>query len=85
MNGKRKQYTNKFKAKVAIEAIKEEKTTAELSSMYGVHTSQIMKWKKKVLEHIPEIFSSKREESEKGIEGKKKLIEYGSKKLLIYR
>ena len=65
MNGKRKQYSNKFKARVALEAIKGDKTIAELSSMYGVHTSQIMKWKKKVLENIPEIFSNKREDSEK--------------------
>ena len=68
MDGKRKQYSDKFKAKVAIEAIKGDKTIAELSSMYRVHTSQIMKWKKKVLEHIPEIFSNKREDSEKGAE-----------------
>ena len=68
MNGKRKQYSNKFKAKVALEAIKGDKTIAELSSMYGVHTSAIMKWKKKVLENIPEIFSNKREQGEKGAE-----------------
>ena len=68
MNGKRKQYSNKFKARVALEAIKGDKTIAELSSMYGVHTSQIMKWKKKVLENIPEIFSNKREDIEKGAE-----------------
>ena len=68
MNGKRKQYSNKFKSRVALEAIKGDKTIAELSSMYGVHTSQIMKWKKKVLENIPEIFSNKREDSEKGAE-----------------
>lgn len=68
MNGKRKQYSNKFKARVALEAIRGNKTIAELSSMYGVHTSQIMKWKKKVLENIPEIFSNKREDIEKGAE-----------------
>jgi len=68
MNGKRKQYNGKFKAKVALEAIKGDKTIAELSSIYGVHTSQIMKWKKKVLEQISEIFSSKKEEREKRAE-----------------
>jgi len=36
MNGKRKQYSNKFKARVALEAIKGDKTIAELSSMYEV-------------------------------------------------
>jgi len=68
MNGKRKQYSNKFKARVELEAIKRDKTIAELSNMYGVHTSQIMKRKKKVLENIPEIFSNKREEEKKGAE-----------------
>lgn len=48
-----------FKAKVAIEAIKEHKTIAELSSAYGIHSTQITKWKKKALEFIQEIFSDK--------------------------
>ena len=68
MNGKREQYSNKFKVRVALEAIKGVKTISELSSMYGVHTSQIMKWKKKVLENIPEIFSNKKEEEKEGAE-----------------
>ena len=68
MSGKRKQYSNKFKARVALEAIRGDKTIAELYSMYGVHTSQIMKWEKKVLENIPETFSNKREEEKKGAE-----------------
>ena len=46
-----------FKAKVAIEAIKEQKTIAELSSIYGVHATQITKWKKKALDFIAQIFS----------------------------
>ncbi len=48
-----------FKAKVAIEAIKEQKTIAELSSIYGVHSTQITKWKKKALDFIQQIFSDK--------------------------
>jgi transposase-like protein len=46
-----------FKAKVALEAIKEQKTIAELSSMYGIHSTQITKWKKKALEGLNQIFS----------------------------
>lgn len=46
-----------FKAKVAIEAIKEQKTIAELSNIYGVHATQITKWKKKALDFIAQIFS----------------------------
>lgn len=48
-----------FKAKVALEAIKEQKTIAELASLYGVHPTQITKWKKKALDFIQQIFSDK--------------------------
>jgi transposase len=48
-----------FKAKVALEAIKEQKTIAELASMYGLHPTQITKWKKKALDGIAQLFSEK--------------------------
>ena len=48
-----------FKAKVAIEAIREQKTIAELASVYGIHPTQITKWKKKALDFIAQIFSDK--------------------------
>ena len=46
-----------FKAKVALEAIKETKTIAELSSIYGIHSTQISKWKQRALEGLVQIFS----------------------------
>jgi transposase-like protein len=46
MGGIRKQFGKEFKAKVTIEAIKGLKTTAELSSEFGVHAIQITQWKK---------------------------------------
>ncbi len=55
----RKQYGVKFKAKVALEAIREQKTIAELSSTYGVHRIQIQKWKKQVLDGLEAVFSKK--------------------------
>ena len=42
----RKHYSPEFKAKVAMEAIQEQKTLAELASEYEVHTTQIINWKK---------------------------------------
>lgn len=39
-----------FKAKVALEALREQKTIAELSSMYSVHSTQITKWKRQALD-----------------------------------
>ena len=46
-----------FKARVALEAIREQKTIAELTSIYGIHSTQIAKWKKKALEGLTQIFS----------------------------
>lgn len=57
---KRKVFTSEFKAKVSIEAIKGEKTVNELSKDYGIHFTQIAKWKKYTLEHISELFDSPR-------------------------
>jgi len=56
----RRKFGSKFKAKVAPEAIKGKKTLNELSSIYGVHQNQISKWKKKVLELLPEILADRR-------------------------
>ena len=54
---KRKRYGAAFKAKVALEAIKGERTIAEIASETGVHPNQISKWKKQALEELPDIFT----------------------------
>ena len=46
-----------FKAKVALEALRGEKTLSELAVQYGVHPVQISRWKKEFLDRAPEIFS----------------------------
>ena len=46
-----------FKAKVALDALRGEKTIAELAVQYGVHPVQISRWKNEFLERAPEIFS----------------------------
>jgi transposase len=53
-----------FKAKVALEAIKEQKTIAELSSIYGVHSTQITKWKRQALDILSAGFSEKQKQKE---------------------
>jgi transposase-like protein len=53
----RKRFDAAFKAKVALEAIKSEKTLAQLCSEYGVHSNQIQQWKKRLLAELPGIFS----------------------------
>jgi transposase-like protein len=53
----RKQYSKVVKAQVALDAIKGQKTVAEISSEYGVHASQIGGWKKQLLDNAAELFS----------------------------
>jgi transposase len=50
--------------KVALEAIKGQKTTAEITAKYGVHVTQINTWKRQALEIMPEAFSSKKKRSD---------------------
>jgi len=57
MTSNRRQFSDKFKAKVAVEAIKGMKTLAELSSDYKVHPNQISVWMKQLLTNAPELFS----------------------------
>lgn len=59
---KRKQYPKEFKARVALEAIKESKTISELSSEYEIHSVMITKWKKQLQENIADIFIRKNEQ-----------------------
>lgn len=56
MKGKRKKHGAEFKAKVALEAIKGERTMAELVKIFGVHESQIYQWKNQLLGHAVEAF-----------------------------
>jgi transposase-like protein len=52
----RKQYSPKFKARVAVEAIRGEKTLNQLGSQFGVHPVQIAHWRRTALNHIEELF-----------------------------
>lgn len=59
MSEKRKRYTPAEKAKIALEAIKSEKTLAQISSKYGAHPTQINTWKKQAIALLPDVFSDK--------------------------
>lgn len=54
---RRKNHSDKFKARVAIEACKGLKTSAELSREFSVHTNQIVRWKQILMESAHELFS----------------------------
>jgi transposase len=53
---KRRNHDAAFKARVALEALKGEKTAAELAMAYGVHPTMIHQWKKALLEGATDIF-----------------------------
>lgn len=61
-NGTRRRFSGGFKAKVALEALREQKTAAQLSSEYGCHPSQIAKWKKEAIEGLPSLFGPRSHE-----------------------
>jgi transposase len=58
MANKRKQYNAQFKAKVALEAIRGEKTVPQLASHYQLHPTVIHNWKRQLLEAISSVFES---------------------------
>ena len=58
MKKNRRNHAPAFKAKVALEAAKDERTIAELSREYGVHVNQIRAWKRQLLDGAVDVFES---------------------------
>lgn len=61
MSRKRRALGASLKAKVALAAVKGDRTTAQLASEFGVHTSQVTAWKKRLLEGVGELFADGRQ------------------------
>lgn len=59
----RKKYSAEFKHKVALAAIKGERTIADLSQHFGVHVSQIQQWKSHLEKEGATLFSNKQKDS----------------------
>ncbi len=56
MGKKRKRHSAEFKAKVALQAIKNEETIAQLASRFGVHPTMVSNWKRQLLDGCPDLF-----------------------------
>lgn len=58
MSKKRRNHSPEFKSKVALAAIKGDKTLIELAQQYGINSNLIVKWKKQLIDNSNEIFAS---------------------------
>ena len=58
MKRSRRNHSAKFKARVALEALRGDATLADLGSRHGVHATQIAAWRTQVLKHLSEVFDN---------------------------
>jgi putative transposase len=56
----RRRHSAEFKAKVALEAIRGQRTGNEIASAYGVHPVQVAQWKKQALDGLAQLFGDQR-------------------------
>jgi putative transposase len=76
MSRKRRTFGAAFKARVALAAMRGDRTTAQLASEFSVHTSQVTAWKKQLLEHVAELFEDgRRKDSEPSSANEQELYE----------
>ena len=76
MKRERRKFSAAFKAKVALEAIKEKETLQQLASKFEVHQNQITQWKREFLENAVEVFDKKKAASKVAEDQEKEML-YG--------
>ena len=64
MRRKRRNHSTAFKAKVAVAALKGDRTQAELAEDFDVHPNQIMDWRKQLLENVDQVFGRSEKQAE---------------------
>jgi transposase len=57
MSKKRRNHSSEFKAKVALAALKGDKTLSELAQQFDVHPNQITQWKQQVVDNVSQLFA----------------------------
>ncbi len=65
MKRERKHYTGEFKARLALAVVKGQRTLNEIASESGVHPTQLLQWKKQLLDSLPAVFADKRAKEQK--------------------
>jgi transposase len=85
MPRKRRKYPPELKAKVALEALREEATLSELAGRYDVHPNLITNWKKKAREQVLTGFSGKQERHDASHEAEIKELRAKVGELVIER
>jgi transposase-like protein len=75
MTRKRRMFSAAFKAKVALAAVRGDKTTAQLAGQFGVHTSQVTAWKKQLLEQAADLFEDGRQRRDERAADEQELFE----------
>jgi transposase len=85
MSRKRRKYPPELKAKVALEALREESTMADLAARYDVHPNLIANWKKKAREQVLQSFSERLERQEASREAEIKELRAKVGELVIER
>ena len=83
MKRSRRNHSAMFKAKVALAALKEDQTLAELAQRFNVHPTQISEWKKQLLERSCEVFETTAAQHEDGPSLKDLQAKIGSQVLEI--
>jgi transposase-like protein len=75
MTRKRRVFSPAFKAKVALAAVRGDKTTAELAAKFGVHANQVSAWKKQLLDGATDLFADGRRRKGEMSPGEEELYE----------
>ena len=83
MRRSRRKFSAEFKAKVAIEALREQKTIQELSSKFEIHPNQISTWKSEVISTASTVFENKSSKAEPEVDREKLFKVIGEQKVEI--
>ncbi len=75
MTKKRRTHSAEFKSRVALEAVRGLKTTAQIAKQYEVHPGQITQWKKELLAGLPEVFKRGPSSDDKQAERRQKRLQ----------